>query len=198
LYEENVSIVNLNDDATAKLLFKEDQDEPVACFCFHPTKDEIVVASNKSLISHWSTTGEGCIRSFKGHQMPILAMTFDPSGTLVATASADRTVRVWDIAGGFCTHSFKDHTDIARTVQFHPDPQRLHLFSTGEDNTIRVFDLRQQKCIATIRDHVSLPTALAFGSDGILMATCGRDKVIFRGLMGSICICMGCLRVCLS
>lgn len=104
------------------------------------------------------------------------------------TGSADRTIRVWDMAGGFCTHSFRDHTDIIRTVQFHPDPQRLQIMSTSEDNTIRIYDLRDSKCVATFRAHVSLPTAVTFSPDGYLMASCGRDKVNLDPLLFAMCL----------
>lgn len=193
MFEDNVSMVKLNEENVVVPLFKSDntEAEPLSCFCFHPTKDEIVVSSHKSLVSHWNISGEGCIRSFKAHQMPILSMAFDPTGTLVATGSADRTIRVWDLAGGFCTHSFRDHTDVVRTVQFHPDPQRLQVISTSDDNTLRIFDLREQKCVAVMRSHVSLPTAVSISHDGYLMASCGRDKVRSQ----DVC-CSGVLRAC--
>lgn len=73
------------------------------------------------------------------------------SGTLVATGSADRTVRVWDVAKGYCTHNFREHTDIIHTVYFHPDPNRLQLFSCSDDNTIRIFDLIDSTCVACFR-----------------------------------------------
>lgn len=177
MYEENVSIIDVAKDDEVKKLFVEDESsEPIACFAYHPNKEEIVVATQKSSLIHMSTSGE-IYRTVKAHQMPILCMQYDPTGTLVVTGSADRTVRVWDIAGGFCTHSFKEHTDIVRTVTFHPDPQRLQVISTSEDNTIRIYDLRESKCVAVFRSHVSLPTAVTFSPDGYIMASCGRDKV---------------------
>jgi U3 small nucleolar RNA-associated protein 13 len=177
MFEENVSIIDLRVGGAVKQIFKTDETaEPVSCFTFHPSKEEVVVSTQKSSLMHVTTDGE-TLRTFKAHQMPVLCMAYDPTGTLVATGSADRTIRVWDMAGGFCTHSFRDHTDIVRTVTFHPDPQRLLLISTSDDNTVRVFDLRDSKCVAVFRTHVSLPTAVAFSPDGYLMASCGRDKV---------------------
>lgn len=116
-------------------------------------------------------------RTIRAHRMPILCMEYDPTGTLVATGSSDRSVRVWDITKGYCTHSFTVHTDIVKTVTFHPDPQRLQLFSTSDDNTIAMYDLRDQQCVAQFKDHFSLPTSLAFSPDGYILVSSGRDKV---------------------
>lgn len=129
-----------------------------------------------------AAAGANCLRAFRAHQMPILTMNFDPTGSLVATGGADRRVCVWDIYRGYCTHSFRDHTDILHSVQFHPDGERLQLFSTAEDHTVRVFDLRDSRCVAVFdQAHVSVPTSLAFRqSDGYLMASTGRDKVNTR------------------
>jgi WD40 repeat protein len=116
-------------------------------------------------------------RTIRAHRMPILCMEYDPTGTLVATGSSDRSVRVWDIIKGYCTHSFTVHTDIVKTVVFHPDPQRLQLFSTSDDNSIAMYDLRDQQCVAQFKDHFSLPTSLTFSPDGYILVSSGRDKV---------------------
>ena len=76
-------------------------------------------------------------------------------GTLIATGSADRTVRVWDVERGYCTHNFREHTDIVQSVYFHPDPNRLLLFSCSEDNTVRIFDLRDNVTVACFRYQCS-------------------------------------------
>jgi U3 small nucleolar RNA-associated protein 13 len=89
-------------------------------------------------------------------------LLFNILGTLVATGSADRTVRVWDVAKGFCTHNFRDHTDIVQTVYFHPDPNRLQLFSCSEDNTIRIFDLIDSNCVACFRYQTASLSHLFF------------------------------------
>lgn len=89
-------------------------------------------------------------------------MCYDSTGTLVATGCADRIVRVWDIERGYCTHNFRQHNDIVQMVKFHPDPNRLQLFSSGDDNTLRVYDLNDQKCVSVFREHMSLPTQLGY------------------------------------
>lgn len=157
--------------------------DPIAIFCMHPTAKEVVVATSKSLLQHVSLETKEKMRSIKAHRMPILTMDFDPSGTLVATGSADKTVKVWDILKGYCTHSFSNHTDVVKLVKFHPNSERLMLFSTSDDNTICVYDLRDSKCLAIFKDHVSLPVDLAVVFDGYTLASAGRDKVYTLSLL---------------
>ena len=92
-------------------------------------------------------------------------------GTLVATGSADKTVRVWDVAKGYCTHNFREHTDIIRTVYFHPDPNRLQLFSCSDDNTIRIFDLIDSNCIACFRYRSLISTTSLFAFKYLRIST---------------------------
>jgi WD40 repeat protein len=233
LFEGNVSLIEQVDGENGEtrawsLLSQEDAEtNPVVCFCCHPTKEEIVVATQKSVIYHYSfsegaegaeglgagagearssssassssggsggsgsggdaptpTPSASLIRTIRAGNMPILCMALDPSATLIATGSSDRSVKVWDLAGGFCTHSFKEHTDIVRSVQFYTpgqglktDSAALKIISCGDDKVIRVFDLAKSKPEAALREHVSQPTAVAVSADGVLMASCGRDKV---------------------
>lgn len=178
LFDENVNTVSL---LTGNLLqtLQEETDpkkEIITCFALHPEGEEIVTSSQNGLLRHWK--GKECLRSIKGHQMPVLAMVYDPTGTLVATGSADRTIRVWDIVRGYCTHSFRDHTDIITLLKFHPNPMTMALVSGSQDNTVRIWDLVDQKCTSVFREHMSQPTSIAWAPDEYLMVTAGRDKVI--------------------
>lgn len=163
----------------SNLIDDDVEHESISTFCLHPNGNEIVVATEKFNIMHFLLEDRNSTRTIKAHRMPILCMQYDPTGTLVATGSSDRSVRVWDIVKGHCTHSFTKHTDIVKTVLFHPDPQKLQLFSTSEDNSICMYDLRDQQCVAQFRDHFSLPTQLAISPDGYTLVSASRDKVSF-------------------
>lgn len=179
LFNGNVVAVEWSNlQCTPLLVESEDEKEDITCFCVNSSGTEIVTASKSLLLRHWTTADNTCVRSIKGHVMPVLTMTFDKSDSLVATGSADRTVRVWDIARGYCTHVFRYHTGIVQHVQFHPDPTKFQLFSCGDDNSIKVYDLINSSCKASFNEHLGSPTAIAFSSNGYLMASVGRDKVI--------------------
>ena len=83
-------------------------------------------------------------------------------------------------------------------VRFHPDPYRLLLFSLSLDKSCKIFDLNDQTCSASFSNHVSPPTDFALSDDGYLMATAGRDKVIYIyiNICMSICVYV-CLYVCM-
>jgi len=181
MHDENLSIVDWSSSSSTKLLEDdEDSEEVITCFCCHPRLLEVVVATRSGLLRHWnySPSEKKCLRTIRGHQMPVLSMCYDPTGTLCATGSADRSVRVWDIVRGYCTHSFRDHIDIVQRVFFHSNPNHLTLFSTSDDNTVRMYDLGDQKCVACFTDHMSLPTSLSVSDDGYMLVSAGRDKVI--------------------
>jgi U3 small nucleolar RNA-associated protein 13 len=165
--------------------------ETFTTFAVHPDGSEIVTASDNLLLRHWvqkRTASEGCTwickRSFKSnHTLPIMCMAYDASGTLVATGSNDQSTRVWDVPHGYCTHSFKHQGGNVSVVQFHPDGNRLQLFSATDgqitqQSSLRAYDLNTQKELAKFDDHMSGITSIAFSDDGWTMCSAGRDKVL--------------------
>jgi U3 small nucleolar RNA-associated protein 13 len=179
--EGSIKLVQWDSQTSVDSLVPENEEEEqqsVSTFCLSPNGKEIVVATTRFSIAHWHVDSKQCQRTIKAHRMPILAMDFDPSSTLVATGSADHTVKVWDILKGYCTHSFTTHSDIVKVVRFHPDQDKLTLFSSSDDNSICMYDLRSSQCVAQFRDHVSLPSCLTLTSDGGILVSSGRDKVL--------------------
>eukprot|EP01039_Chlorochromonas_danica_P017173 gene17173-20422_t len=141
----SIKLVQWDAQSNVESLLPEDDEveqQSIATFCLSPNGKEIVVATTRFSLAHYHIDTRECQRVIKAHRMPILSMDFDHTSTLVATGSADRSVKVWDILKGYCTHSFTNHTDIVKVVRFHPDPDKLALFSSSDDNSICMFDLR--------------------------------------------------------
>jgi U3 small nucleolar RNA-associated protein 13 len=181
LYEGNVVFVdNSGHNQNVSLIEESENREEIVCFCVNFLGTDIATASKNLLVRHWKIEDRTCVRSFKAHNMPVLSMCYDRTNTLIATGSADRTVKVWDIHLGYCTHVFRYHTAIVQYVEFHPDPNRLLLFSCSDDNSIKLYDLNDSSCKASFEEHMGSPTFLSFTSDGYIMASVGRDKVIMN------------------
>ncbi|PIN23520.1 WD40-repeat-containing subunit of the 18S rRNA processing complex [Handroanthus impetiginosus] len=152
--------------------------EPVTALLLSPNDNFLFSVSHSRQIRVWDVSSLKCLRSWKGHEGPVMGMACHASGGLLATAGADKKVQVWDVDGGFCTHYFKGHKGVVTSIIFHPDPNRLLLFSGGDDATVRVWDLTKKKCVATLEKHQSTVTSMAISEDGWTLLTAGRDKVV--------------------
>ncbi|KAL7003821.1 hypothetical protein U1Q18_004965 [Sarracenia purpurea var. burkii] len=157
----------------------EGDSEPVTALALSPDDSLLFSSSHSRQIRVWNISTLKCLRSWKGHEGPVMDMACDASGGLLATAGADRKVLVWDVDGGYCTHFFKGHKGVVTCIMFHPDPNRLMLFSGSDDATVRVWDLPTKKCIATLDKHFSAVTSMAISEDGWTLLSSGRDKACY-------------------
>ena len=184
----NVSLLKLDAPGERWQLCDESEsetDDIISTFCIHPTKMEIVVATNSFLLRHWRISDHCCLRSIKAGKMPILSLDFHSTGVLVATGSADRAVKVWDIIRGYCTHNFSVHKTSVQIVKFHPHSEREELLSSSDDGIVSIHNLKTSECLAIFSEHVSVATALTFGFHGRLLASSSGDKVVNFYCMGT-------------
>ncbi|XP_016511982.2 protein TORMOZ EMBRYO DEFECTIVE [Nicotiana tabacum] len=173
---DTIKIVDLS-NASIKSTIEGDS-EPVTALALSPNNNFLFSASHSRQIRVWELSTLKCLRSWKGHEGPVMGMACDASGGLLATAGADRKVLVWDVDGGFCTHYFKGHKGVVTSIMFHPDPNRLLLFSGGDDASIKVWNLTRKKCLSTLEKHQSAITSMAISEDGWTLLSAGRDKVV--------------------
>ncbi|GFQ03363.1 transducin beta-like protein 3 [Phtheirospermum japonicum] len=174
--DDTIKIVDSSNAAIKSTI--EGDSEPVTALILSPDDKLLFSASHSRQIRVWDLSSLKCIRSWKGHEGPVMGMACHASGGLLATAGADKKVQVWDVDGGFCTHYFKGHKGVVANVVFHPDPNRLLLFSGGDDAICKVWDLTSKKCVATLEKHQSTVTSIAISEDGWTLLTAGRDKVV--------------------
>ncbi|XP_047330937.1 transducin beta-like protein 3 [Impatiens glandulifera] len=174
--DDKIKIVDSSNSSIKSII--EGDSEAVTALALSPNDTLLFSASHSRQIRVWDLSTLKCLRSWKGHDGPVMAMTCDASGGLLATGGADRKVLVWDVDGGFCTHFFKGHKGVVSSVMFHPDHNKLMLFSGSDDSTIRVWDLTKKKCISTLEKHFSTVTSLQISEDGWTLLSSGRDKVV--------------------
>ncbi|XP_019186859.1 PREDICTED: transducin beta-like protein 3 [Ipomoea nil] len=174
--DETIKIVDAS-NASIKSTIEGDS-EPVTALALSPNNSLLFSASHSRQIRVWDLSTLKCLRSWKAHEGPVMGLACDASGGLLATAGADRKVQVWDVDGGFCTHYFKGHKGVVTSIMFHPDPNRLILFTGSDDSTVRVWDLTSKKCLATLEKHQSMVTSVAVSEDGWTLISAGRDKVV--------------------
>ncbi|GER33485.1 transducin family protein / WD-40 repeat family protein [Striga asiatica] len=174
--DETIKIVDSSNAAIKSTI--EGDSEPVTALILSPDNNLLFSSSHSRQIRVWDLSSLKCIRSWKGHEGPVMGMACHASGGLLATAGADKKVQVWDVDGGFCTHYFKGHKGVVTSIIYHPEPNRLLLFSGGDDAIVKVWDLTSKKCVATLEKHQSAVTSLAVSEDGWTLLSAGRDKVV--------------------
>ncbi|XP_061191404.1 transducin beta-like protein 3 [Saccostrea echinata] len=162
-----------------KFTLSQEEDEEITHFCLSPNNEYIVVATKHLVLRQWNWKDQVLVRSWKAiHISAVLAMDFDMSSTLLATGSSDTTIKLWDIDKQYCTHNLKGHTGVISMVKFHPDNEKLQLFSAADDYKVKVWDLRTSKCLVTVEAHFSVVTSMVFSPDGTTMYSGGRDRII--------------------
>ncbi|XP_071953471.1 transducin beta-like protein 3 [Antedon mediterranea] len=156
---------------------KQDDDE-VTCFSVSQDDQIVVIAYRSLLIRQWDWKEETCVRTWKAiHTAPIVSMAFDATSTLLATGSGDHTIKIWDIVQQYCTHNLKGSHSVVSYLKFHPNIEKLLLFSCA-GSFIYVWDLQNSKLKVGLETHYGTVTSLDFSSDGHRMVSGGRDKVL--------------------
>ncbi|XP_077388814.1 transducin beta-like protein 3 isoform X1 [Festucalex cinctus] len=174
------SRVNVLEISTGKIVhsIEHDDQEDITSFALSCDDEMLVTASRALLLKQWDWRLAQCTRSWKAiHTVPIASMTFDCTSTLLATGGCDGTIKLWDVVKQYCTHNLKGSSGVVHLVQFHPDIDRLQLFSSSLDCGIRLWDLHTSQCVCVLQSHYSAVTSLSFSPDGDTMISSGRDKI---------------------
>lgn len=174
---EKVQIVNVESGKVVQTISEEN--DVISCFAISPD-DEILVTSSKNLLlKHWDWKNAKCVRSWKAiNKGPISSMIFDSTSTLLATGSSDSTIKIWDVIKQYYTHNLKGSQGVVSLIHFHPDHEKLQLFSASDDCKIRIWDLNKSRCVSVLEGHYSVVTSLAFPDMESIMISSGRDNVI--------------------
>ncbi|XP_038065030.1 transducin beta-like protein 3 [Patiria miniata] len=174
----NINVIETTSGKVVHSIKAEDCDD-VTCFAVTPDDEFLVVAHRNLLLKQWDWKEERCVRTWKAiHIGPVVSMTFDPTSTLLATGSSDGTIKLWDIVRQYCTHNLKGSQGVVSVVEFHPESEKLLLFSAADDCKIRVWDLKTSRCKAVLESHYSGVTSFAFTEDGQTMYSAGRDNIV--------------------
>jgi WD40 repeat protein len=121
----------------------------------------------------------------RGHDAEIYSVAFSPDGRRLVSGASDTTVRIWDPATGHEALALRDHTRAVLAVAFSPNGWSLAAASLAKGNAaVRVWNAKplgvegRPEPLRTFTGHTQGVNALAFNSDGSLLASGGDDGTI--------------------
>ena len=139
---------------------------------------------DKCLVKAWDVASGAEDAVFRGHTMPVLAVRFSADGQRLVTCACaidrpDRPheIKVWDAGTGACLASLAGR-GLLLSAAFSPDGRWVAL--AGQDGAVLLADWAGTGKVAILNGHKSHVAALAFSSDGKLLASAGVEDRLLR------------------
>lgn len=157
-------------------------------YAFSPDATRIAVAHAYIGIWLYDANDGTELTLLTGHTEPITSVAFSPDGKTLVSGSHDLTIRLWDMSTFEHKMTLLGHTGIPTVFAFSPGGNTFasgaqHSSGTfgnkedllpkaGEsiDSAIRLWDIKTGKLKTTLTGQIGWITALAFSSDGAMLA----------------------------
>ncbi len=123
-------------------------------------------------------------RSYMGaarlHEEPVMALAVAPDGRSGVSGAADDQVVMFDFDPATATLAASKRLPIPKggiaDAAMRPDGRVAA--TAGWDGRVRVFHCRRREPLAILRYHQRQAACVGFSSDGVLLASGGRDAMV--------------------
>lgn len=132
------------------------------------------------------------VATLEGHSDRVWNVAWNPTRSVIASCSADKTVRMWSYNSDsnsfqFVTEIATGHRKTVRSLAWSPSGKTLATASF--DSSLSIWEQQETgeeddgpgewECVSTLEGHDSECKAVAYSSDGGLIASCSRDKSVW-------------------
>jgi len=144
---------------------------------FDPSGKRLVSASEDHELVVWdAATGEP-LRRLRGHTGMVHSAVFSYDGRTILSGSQDKTAILWDAETGSRLRMYGPFDKWIEAALMTPDGARV-IVVTGEKK-VRVLDALTTEVLRELTGYQSPPEDVALSRDGTLLATVGRDFMVW-------------------
>ncbi|MBI3460117.1 hypothetical protein HY009_04220, partial [Candidatus Acetothermia bacterium] len=134
------------------------------------------ISSLLVLISVALTLSQQAVIVLDHEKSGVFSVVFSPDGKTVATGAGDGYARLWDVSTGKVLRRFGPVGTVFSSA-FSPDGKFL-VGGTGEDLLVHIWDVASGREMRTLSGHEGWVHAVAYSSDGKLIASGSADHTL--------------------
>jgi WD40 repeat protein len=155
--------------------------DDVLSMAFNPSGNLLAAGYKKNAVILWDLQTNAPLfdAPLSGHADAVNTVAFHPNGKYMASGSSDKTIRIWDVLTGKLVKQLGDQSGRIQSIIFSPDGSLMASGSRSNDLIYLwdVRDIQNPKVVQTLKETAGV-YALAFSSDGTLLASFGDSGVI--------------------
>jgi len=162
------------DPSTTELVLHRDAVNDLA---FDPSGKRLVSASSDHELVVWNAATGEPLRRLRGHTGMVHSVVFSSDGRTILSGSQDKSAILWDAEAGTQLRLYGPFDKRIETALITPDGSRV-IVATGEKK-VRILDAETTEVLRELPGDQVPAEALALSPDGTLLATVGRDLVVW-------------------
>jgi WD40 repeat protein len=179
------TLLNLSNAELTERAVVKGHDYGAGCVAFHPDGKTLATGGDDGGVFLWDITGD------KPREMAVIkagdrvgALDYTPDGKTLLVATGGGTLTFYDVTGKEPKQA--GHMEQPHNLALAVSPDGKTLARGGQDNTVQLYTLEARpKRKKVLEGHAQQVTALAFSTDGGILASCGKDGKLIVWDVGS-------------
>ena len=169
---DSAGIVKIWDAATGQEVSTLEHGGWVHALAFSPNGKHLAAGGEDGRLVVWDIENGGTLLSLPTRS-GLYDVVYMPDGERLVSVHQEGLTMVWDAATGQELLALAGH--LSTVISVSPNPDNVHIATSGYDSTVRIWDTRPGREVSTILAHHAPAYGLALSPDGTRLASAGAD-----------------------